>query len=527
MPEVRDVDVLILGGGINGCGTFRELCAQGVNCLLLERTDFCAGASAASSRLMHGGLKYLETGEFRLVRESAEERNRLLKNAAHYVRPLPSILPLRSRFGGILPSVLRFFRLKAALNDRGTLITRLGLTLYDLYGRNFRAMPTHRMLSRAELGRRVAGLDKGVIGAGLYYEGQLSHAERLGLELVLDGEALHPGARALNYVTVTGQQDGIVTYRHAGQVHRVRPRIVVNAGGAWIDRVNATLGLETQLMGGSKGAHLVVENIALYEALNGHMVYFGTADGRVNLLYPFMGKVLIGSTDIKIDDPDAAVCDQEEADYMRAAVAEVFPGIPVTEDQIRHRFSGVRPLPRADGEIGLVTRDHSIEQYALPSGAPVLCLIGGKWTTFRSFSAQATDRVLAHLGQVRQCGTEGMQIGGGKGYPTEAERDAWIARCARDTGVPAGRIDKLLERYGTRAAEIAARLGQDRRLRSLPEYSREELAWLIRNERVGDVEDLLFRRTTIAISGALTEAVRIEVTTLYDELSGSGRTAAG
>ncbi|MCB1410053.1 MAG: FAD-dependent oxidoreductase, partial [Rhodobacteraceae bacterium] len=137
-------------------------------------------------------------------------------------------------------------------------------------------------------------------------------------------------------------------------------------------------------MGGSKGAHLVVENAALLKALNGHMVYFGTADGRVNLVYPFMGRVLIGSTDIKIEDPDAAVCDEGEADYLRAVVAEIFPAIPVTEDQIRFRFSGVRPLPRADGDIGLVTRDHSVAEKSLPSGVPVLCLIGGKWTTFRA-----------------------------------------------------------------------------------------------------------------------------------------------
>lgn len=517
MHEVKEVDVLIIGGGINGCGTFRDLCAQGINCLLLERSDFCAGASAASSRLMHGGLKYLETGEFRLVRESAEERNRLLRNAAHYVSPLPSILPLRSRLGGIVPSIRRFFRLPARMDDRGTIITRLGLTLYDIYGRSFRAMPTHRMLSRAQLDRLVSGVDKDIIGAGLYYEGQISHAERLGLELILDGEKLNPASRALNHVNLDGQTDGVVTYRHEGASHRVRPKVIVNAGGAWIDSVNAALGLQTRLMGGSKGAHLVVENKALLSALNGHMVYFGTADGRVNLVYPLMGRVLIGSTDIKIDDPDEAVCSQQEADYLRAAVGEIFPDIPVTEDQIRHRFSGVRPLPNADGDIGLVTRDHSIAQMNLPTGTSVFCLIGGKWTTFRKFSEEATDKVLQLLAATRTCSTQDMPIGGGKGYPSFDEREGWIESCATSTGIEKKRIELLLGRYGTRAREIATELGEDRPLNSLPDYSIEELSWIARNEHVSSMDDLLLRRTSIAITGRLSEMVRSEVASFLDE----------
>ena len=131
VPEVgsavEDFDVAIIGGGINGCGTFRDLCAQGVRCLLIERDDFCAGASSASSRLMHGGLKYLETGEFRLVRESATERNMLLSTAPHVVSALPCIVPVRSWSGGILGSIARFFRMDAKLKDRGFLITALGL----------------------------------------------------------------------------------------------------------------------------------------------------------------------------------------------------------------------------------------------------------------------------------------------------------------------------------------------------------------------------------------------------------------
>jgi glycerol-3-phosphate dehydrogenase len=281
--------------------------------------------------------------------------------------------------------------------------------------------------------------------------------------------------------------------------------------------VNATLGLDTQLMGGSKGAHLVVENKQLLKALNGHMVYFGTADGRVNLVYPFMGRVLVGSTDIRIDDPDQAQCSDAEADYLRGVVAEIFPDIPVTNDQICHRFSGVRPLPRADGDIGMVTRDHCIARLALPAGTPVLCLIGGKWTTFRRFSEEAADEVLSHLDQARRCHTDNMQIGGGKDFPDHDTRAAWVARCAKTTGFSPARIESLLQRYGTRAEVIALELGLDTPLATLPDYSREELEWLIRHERVGCLDDLLYRRTVIGLTGSLSPHVRAEIEGVYHQ----------
>ena len=209
------------------------------------------------------------------------------------------------------------------------------------------------------------------------------------------------------------------------------------------------------------------------------------------------------------------MCDKVEADYLIGTIAEIFPSIPVTEDQIRYRFTGVRPLPRSDGSIGQVTRDLSIAELALPDGAPVLCLIGGKWTTFRGFSQQATDRVLKILGKDRRCRTEDMQIGGGKGYPAATDRSRWVAGCATQTGIAEDRINDLLTRYGTRATQIAGALGADTPLISLPAYGEEELVWLCRNERVGDLEDLLRRRTDIAISGQMSEPVRAEVSILF------------
>lgn len=519
MAEVEDVDVVILGAGINGCGTFRDLALQGLRVVLLERGDICEGASAASSRLMHGGLKYLETGEFRLVRESLTERNMLLTTAPHYVHPLECVVPVRSTWGGIVGSFARFLGLKAKLRDRGLVITGLGLTLYDLYGRALRSMPTHRMLRRKALRDLMPDLDQRLAGAGVYYEGQITYAERLGLELVLDAEAANPKARAETRVEVLGAEAGILSWRRAdGPICRARPKVVINAGGVWIDRINARLGLNTQLMGGSKGSHLIVDSPALLKALGGRMVYFGTPDGRVNLVYPFQSKVLVGSTDIAQDDPDTAACSADEEAYMIAAVAEVLPGIPITPQQIVHRFCGVRPLPKAGADVGATTRDHSISSLTLPGSAtPVHCLIGGKWTTFRAFAELATDRALADLGLSRKASTAGLAIGGGRGFPKDARGLSDLTnQLALSGGIDTNRAAQLLARYGTRASLYVASLRAkgETPLASLPDYTREEIRFIAAFEKVATLDDILCRRTLIALSGRDGPDVRAEIASL-------------
>jgi glycerol-3-phosphate dehydrogenase len=521
MAEIAEYDVVILGAGINGCGAFRDLALQGLRVLLLERGDVCQGASAASSRLMHGGLKYLETGEFPLVRESLTERNMLLATAPHYVEPLECVVPVKSTFGGIAGSVARFLGIKAKIKDRGYLITALGLALYDLYGRALRSMPIHRMLRQNGLRRMLPDIAADITGAGLYYEGHITHAERLGLELVLDGIAANPAARALTHVDLCGAEGDVLVWRGAdGRVARVRTKVVLNAGGAWIDAVNARLGIASRLMGGSRGSHLVVDNPTLLTALDGRMIYFGTPDGRVNLLYPFAGKVLVGATDIAQDNPDTATCTAEEEAYLRAAVAEVFPDIPIQPEQVVHRFCGVRPLPRADGDVGSVTRDHSVVTLALPgTDVPVHCLIGGKWTTFRAFAELATDRALADLGQTRKVTTAGLAIGGGRGFPRDsAGRAALLGRLARVGGITEARAETLLARYGTRAEGYAQSLrGRGEvPMTTLPDFAIEEILHIATTELVGSVDDIIHRRTLIGMTGRDRPEVRAEISLVLE-----------
>ncbi len=188
-----EISVLVIGGGINGAGLFRELALQGIDVLLVEKSDFCAGASAASGRVIHGGLRYLEYGEFRLVRESLRERNRLLVNAPHYVKPLAATIPIFTWTGGLFSAIRQFLRLTSQPGDRGALIVKLGLTLYDLLAREQRSLPPHHFEWRhAALSHRPQ-MNPDIIGTATYYDAQLTYAERLCLELILDAEAESPG----------------------------------------------------------------------------------------------------------------------------------------------------------------------------------------------------------------------------------------------------------------------------------------------------------------------------------------------
>ncbi len=187
-----DVSVLIVGAGINGIGTFRDLALNGVDVLLVDRADFCSGASAASSHMAHGGIRYLENGEFRLVREAVQERNRLIRNAPHLVRPLPTTIPIFRRFSGIFNAPLKFLGWLDRPSERGALVIKLGLLLYDAYTGKQRVVPRHQFLGRSQSLDRWTQLNPAVTHTATYFDGAILQPERLALELLLDAEAENP-----------------------------------------------------------------------------------------------------------------------------------------------------------------------------------------------------------------------------------------------------------------------------------------------------------------------------------------------
>ncbi len=509
------VDVLIIGGGINGIGTFLDLALQGVSVLLVDKADFSSGASAASSRLVHGGLRYLEHGSFGLVRESLIERNRLFLNAPHAVKPFAFTIPVFSRFSGLLNAPLKFVGLLKKPGERGWLVVKLGMIFYDWFTRGFRVTPTHRMLSRAEALRKHPTLNPAIRGAAYYYDGIMPYAERIGLELVLDAEASSEQAHALNYVSLAGVNHETVTLRDelSGTTFEVKPRVVVNAAGAWIDLVNGALRHQTRYIGGTKGSHIVIEHPQLWQTLDGGALYFENKDGRMCIMLPLGDKVIVGATDLRIDNPDEAICSDDEIDYFLHFTGHVLPGITLDRSQIVFHFCGVRPLANTDEEFtGLMTREHCV-QVLEPDDEhafPVYSLVGGKWTTFRAFAEETTDRTLAFLGRTRQVNTKEVAIGGGKAYPRgEEAQAAWLARLQAQTGLALPRLQTLFGRYGTRAEAVAQFIaaGEDAPLDDAPDYSARELLFLAEHEKVAHLDDLLLRRTLLAMLGQVTGRV--------------------
>ncbi len=524
-----DVSVLVVGGGINGIGTFRDLALNGVDVLLVERGDFGSGASAATSHMAHGGIRYLENGEFRLVREGVRERDRLLENAPHLVKPLPTTIPVFKRFSGLLNVPRRFLGLLDKPAERGAMAVKVGLLLYDMYTGKQRPAPKHKFLSRKKSLATWKCLNPKIVTTAVYYDGAILQPERLAVELILDAESENPNARALNYVSMVGGTDDTILLRNelTDETYDVRPRLVINASGPWIDSTNHKLGLSTRFISGTKGSHIVVRHAELRKAIGENEFLFENDDGRIVLISPLYDHVLIGTSEIPVEHPDEAYCTEEEIDYFLNLTRRIFPSLSVTRENIVFQFSGVRPLARSTAQAASqLSRDHSIE---VLSGDwtnlrfPVYSLVGGKWTSFRLFSEQVTDKALAYLGLLRQKDTRSLPIGGGRGYPREpAELNRQIESLSAWTGVARERLKVLFERYGTRAETIATYMngGTDFIVKTLPDFTLREILFLVQREKICHLDDFLLRRSTLALLGRVTREMIEELARVVGNVLG-------
>jgi glycerol-3-phosphate dehydrogenase len=506
-------DVLVVGGGINGIGVYRDLSLQGLRVLLIEQNDFCSGCSAAPSRMIHGGLRYLENGELDLVRESLCERDALLRNAPHMVRPLPTTIPITGLFSGLFNAAVAFLGGSGQPSQRGALPIKLGLSLYDLITGGPRRLPRHSFRGGRATRALWPHLTPKLRWSATYYDAWISYPERLGMELILDTERLAPQSVALHYARLHTGSAGIfeILDRESGTCHRVTARAVVNAAGAWLDEVIAGLtprgDSHQRLVSGTKGSHLILDNEAVFQALNGHMIYFENTDGRVCIVFPYLGKVLVGSTDIRVASPVRPRCEPEETDYILASLRLIFPGLKVEPGDIVFSYSGVRPLPVSDHDFtGRISRGHFTRR--IDAAVPLFCMVGGKWTTFRAFAEQTADEVLKELGQPRRCRTDDLPIGGGKGFPPNP--DELIECLAAHHGLAEVRARHLADAYGTRAEELlafCAGRADDLPLHPNSPITGGEIAWLIRHEHVVHLADIVLRRTSLAITGQVNAAL--------------------
>jgi glycerol-3-phosphate dehydrogenase len=494
-------DVIVVGGGINGIGVFHDLAHQGLRVLLVEMNDFCSGCSAAPSRMIHGGLRYLENGEISLVRESLIERDRLLRNAPHFVRSLPTTIPIDRFASGIANAVSGFLGFTGRPRPRGALPVKLGLVLYDAITGRKRMLPRHRFRGRAATRVAFPELRPDLRYSATYHDAWISHPERLGLELIGDACAQNPQAIALNHAQLARRADSLVlTDTETGRRLVVTAQVIVNATGAWIDESAASLGahLNEKLVSGTKGSHLILDNPALVTALNGHMIYFEHNDGRICIVFPYLGRVLAGSTDLRVDAAGRTACTLEERDYILGALKDLFPALPVTPDQIVYSYAGIRPLPVSDADFtGRISRGHSVRR--LEGVVPQIGMVGGKWTTYRAFAEETVDLVLADLRLSRRASTCDLPIGGGAGFSENLADDL-----TRRFGLTPARAEHLIDLYGSKATIVSEFcLTQDDRPLPGVQMTEAEVVWFIRQEHACHLADVLQRRSPMSIRGDL------------------------
>jgi len=397
----EDWDVLVIGGGATGLGCAVDAATRGYRTLLLERGDYACGTSSRSTKLIHGGVRYLRQGDLALVRHALVERARLLANAAPLVRPLPFVIPARS-----LADKLRF---------------AAGLKLYDLLA-GARNIAPSQLLGRTDVFAALPGLRAGPLAGGVrYWDAQFNDAR---LAVALMRTAVAHGATCLNYLPVRGllKAAGRVCGVHAedaesGEGFELRARVVVNAAGVYTDAVRRLDDPEAPpLLTRSQGIHLVVD--AGFLPGDSALLVPETEDGRVVFAIPWLGKVLLGTTDTLRDDlPDEPQPLPGEVDYLLRTVAGVLAWPPQRED-VRSVFAGLRPLldpgRQASGGASASTAGLSREHTISVAGSGLLTVSGGKWTTYRWMAEQVIDRVAA-LGGLppAPCATRDLRLDGG------------------------------------------------------------------------------------------------------------------
>ena len=431
-------DIAVIGGGINGAGIARDAAMRGLKVILLEKNDFGSGTSSWSSRLIHGGLRYLEYGEIPLVFESLHERRRLRTLAAHLVDELKLTIPIYEN------------------SRRGKFIVRLGMLAYDLLSFGKR-LPTHRMLDRRTLLNEEPGLaEQGLVGGAQYYDAQVTFAERLVLENII--AARDAGAVVKNYCPVIGVsiRDNAVRSvdyrdRETGREIEVRAKVVINAAGPWVDRVLATVNREMPgQMGGTKGSHIVVGR---FDGAPSSAFYVeARQDGRPFFIIPWNGQYLIGTTDIRYSgDPGDVTASDDEIRYLLEETNAVFPTARLGLSDIHYAYAGVRPLPRREkGPESAITRKHIILKHRKEARG-LFSIIGGKLTTYRNLAELAVNKAMRHPGiDGSRCRTRDCPL------PGAVDLEAARKRILAFPGLPTACAARLISVYGSRGEAIAA-----------------------------------------------------------------------
>jgi glycerol-3-phosphate dehydrogenase len=486
----RTFDLLVVGGGINGAAIARDAALRGLSVCLVERKDWSWATSSKSSKLAHGGLRYLEQFELGLVHEALQDRERLLEQAPHLVRPLRFLYP-------IYPHV-------AARRA-----VRAGLFLYDLLSHG-KSLPKRKYLNRARTMDLAPGLAAdGLAGGATYYDAQIQSVERLVVEMVCDARAhgavclAHAGATALRI-----EPDG--TLRRAtgatllvdGQAVDVHARAVVNATGCWVDDTLGPLAAgKPPKVRKTKGVHVVVPRFC-----DVALIVKAAHDGRTFFILPWQDACVIGTTDTDYEgDAGDAAADAEDVAYLLDSAARYFPDADLGD--IRYTYAGVRALVNEEGVTeSNVTRRHILYEHAdHDQVAGLWSLQGGKITTARTLAEECVDRVARFLGRAelaKRHPTRTARYPGGPAEPWTTFRPKAVGE-AEAAGLDAAAAAHLVDTYGARwhqVLECDDTPGARQRLHAAHPHLGCEVAWAVRQEDARDLADVMLRRTTLGLA---------------------------
>jgi len=474
-------DIVVIGGGINGAAIARECALAGKHVLLVEQHDFASGTTSRATRIIHGGLRYLEHGEISLVRESLRERERLVHDKAHLVRPLNFLLALPPD------------------GQRSALELRFGLWLYRRFaGRP----PLHSAMNEKHALEKL--LDAGQNWSVFAYEdAQCEFPERLVAEWLR--EAVHAGAVVRNHCEASaveipnGKVKGVrLRESLTGSEYRVDCKSVINATGPWADSIcsRSNLVLDEPMIGGVRGAHILLPT---FPGAPNAAVYTEAVDSRPIFVIPWAGQLLVGTTEVKdSDDPGRVHASDEEITYLMRSFQRLFPSIGFDFSDIRAAFAGVRPLPFvSDRSPASITRSHLILDHAFDRAEGMVSIIGGKLTTAASLAREVGRAVGIPVPEPR--GFAVRTLGAAREIIRDFEKKvATMARIERDSAAA------IVRWFGAASPQVAELARSDQRMR-LPicphtKHIVAEAVFAARNEHAVSLADILLRRVPIAFS---------------------------
>ena len=482
-------DAIIIGAGINGAGIARDAAMRGLRVLLLDKGDVGGGTTSWSSRLIHGGLRYLEYGEIGLVRESLREREKLFHIAPHLVKPLPLLIPIYED------------------NRRSSFMIRLGMIGYDVLSFD-KSVDHHHFLSRERALKRAPSLEsKGLKGAALYFDAQVEFAERLAVENVLS--VIGMGATVLTYckvVKILFEGNKVCGIEFAdllnGNSYRARSNLIVNVAGPWVDEVLRNEGFKIErLIGGTKGSHIIVK---VFDGAPSDALYVeAKEDGRPFFIIPWNNLFLIGTTDTRFDgNLDEVVATENEVDYLLRETNHILPAANLKRQDILYTYSGVRPLPfvRNEKESG-ITRRHFIHDHA-PQIEGLISIVGGKLTTYRNLARQSVNMMFKKLKRgSRACKTAKMTLPGAsvEDFKTFCEEFK-----TKNKHLSEKLTERLLRIYGSRSVEVLLLCESENEL--LETFDEEtgaikaDVLYSFTRDMAETLCDCLFRRTMVGLN---------------------------